>query len=115
MRSEGLLTRFFSSEINVSKERKNERTFESSRFEIVDFQIRNGLNCRGTPAPTPSDPRGSEIFHLSRSSIFKKGMGGNLRTDPFRPPGVGNFRPEKLRPPGIGRREASEPPPLKFS
>ena len=62
---------FFSSEINVSKERKNERTFESSRFEIVDFQIRNGLNCRRTPAPTPSDPRGSEIFDLSRSSIFK--------------------------------------------
>ena len=62
---------FFSSEINVSKERKNERTFESSRFEIVDFKERNGLNCRGTPAPTPSDPRGSEIFDLSRSSIFK--------------------------------------------
>ena len=62
---------FFSSEINVSKERKNERTFESSRFEIVDFQIRNGLNCRRTSAPTPSDPRGSEIFDLSRSSIFE--------------------------------------------
>ena len=102
MRSEGLLTRFFSSEINVSKERKNERTFESSRFEIVDFQIRNGLNCRGTPAPTPSDPRGSETSDLKSSE--PRGSDAGKRPSPPLLKKVSLFREKPNNPPPLSMR-----------